>query len=56
MLMLLKYINSKQDSEINAAPLCLSNVSKDVSVDNMKKIELYKYVYDFPGWLWYYWC
>ena len=32
--------------EINAAPLCLSNVLKDFLVNNMKKTELYGYVYD----------
>ena len=26
-----------KDSEINVAPLCLGNVSKDFSFDNMKK-------------------
>ena len=31
--MVLKSINS----EVNAAPLCLGNVSKDFLVDNMKK-------------------
>ena len=36
-----------KDSEINAATLCSDNVSKDSSVDNMKKNELYGYVYDF---------
>ena len=36
-----------KDPEINAAPLCLSNVLKDFSVDNLKKIKLYGYVYDF---------
>ena len=35
------------DSEINAAPLCLGNVSKDFSVDNMKKTGLYGYFFDF---------
>ena len=34
-------------SEINAAPLCFSNVSKDFSVDDMKKTGLYGYIYDF---------
>ena len=34
------------DSEINLAPLCLGNVSKVLSVDNMKKIRLYGYIYD----------
>ena len=36
-----------KDSEINAIPLCLGNVSKDFSVDNMKKTGFYGYVYDF---------
>ena len=35
------------DSEINAAPLCLGNVSKDFSVYNMKKTGLYGYFFDF---------
>ena len=33
--------------EKKAASLCLGNVSKDFSVDNMKRTGLYKYVYDF---------
>ena len=36
-----------KDSEINAAPLCLGNVSKTFSVTNVKKTGLYGYVYDF---------
>ena len=36
-----------KDSEINAIPLCLGNVSKDFSVGNMKKTGLNGYVYDF---------
>ena len=36
-----------KDSEITAYPLCLRNISKDWSVDNMKKTELKSYVYDF---------
>ena len=36
-----------KDSEIVANPLCLENVSKDLSADNMKKPELNGYVYDF---------
>ena len=36
-----------KDSEIVASPLCLENISKDFSVDNMKKIGLNGYVYDF---------
>ena len=36
-----------KDSEIVAAPLCLGNVSKNWSVDNMNKTGLNGYVYDF---------
>ena len=36
-----------KDSEIVASPLCLGNISKDSSVDNMKKTGLNGYVYDF---------
>ena len=36
-----------KDSEIVATPLCLGNISKDWSVDNMKKTGLNEYVYDF---------
>ena len=36
-----------KDSEIVATPLCLGNISKDWSVDNMKKIGLNGYIYDF---------
>ena len=36
-----------KDSEIVANPLCLGNISKDWSVDNMKKIGFKGYVYDF---------
>ena len=36
-----------KDSEIVATPLCLGNISKDWSVDNMKKIGFNGYVYDF---------
>ena len=34
------------DSEIVATQLCLGNISKDVSVDNMKKSGLNGYVHD----------
>ena len=34
-------------SEIAATPLCLGNISKDLSVDIMKKTRLNEYVYDF---------
>ena len=36
-----------RDSEINAIPLYLGNISKDFSTDNMKKTGFYGYVYDF---------
>ena len=36
-----------KDSEILAYSLCLGNISKDWSVDNMKKTGLKGYVYDF---------
>ena len=36
-----------KDSEIVATPLCLANISKDFSVDNMKKTGLYGNVYEF---------
>ena len=36
-----------KDSEIVAFPLCLGNISKDWSADDMKKTEFNGYVYDF---------
>ena len=36
-----------EDSEITPYPLCLRNISKDWSVDNMKKTGLKGYIYDF---------
>ena len=36
-----------KDSKIVASPLCLDNISKDWSRDNMKKTGLTSYVYDF---------
>ena len=36
-----------KDSEIVATPLCIGNISKDWSVDNMKKTGFNGYVYDF---------
>ena len=37
-----------KNSEIVATPLCLGNISKDWSLDNMKKkTEVNGYVYDF---------
>ena len=36
-----------KNSEIVASPFCLGNISKDYSVDNMKKTGFNGYVYDF---------
>ena len=36
-----------KDSEIVATPLCLGNISKDWSVDNLRKTGFNGYVYDF---------
>ena len=36
-----------KDSEIVPSPLCLGNISKDWSVDNMKKTGFTGYVFDF---------
>ena len=36
-----------KDSEIVATPFCLGNISKDWSIDNMKKTGFDGYVYDF---------
>ena len=36
-----------KDSEIVATPLCLGNISKNWSTDNMKKTGFNGYVYDF---------
>ena len=45
---MLKYAEVKaKDSEINAVPLCLGNISNNFSVDNMKKTGLYGYIYGF---------
>ena len=48
------FVNGKEiakfkakDSKIVASPLCLGNISKDWSVDNMKKTGLNGYVYEF---------
>ena len=35
--MIQKFIDLKQDSDIVTTPLCLGNISKDWSKDNMKK-------------------
>ena len=36
-----------KDSEILVGPICLENISKDFSVDNMEKTGFTGYVYDF---------
>ena len=48
------FVNGKEiikfkakDSEIVATPLCLGNISKTWSVDNVKDTRLNGYVYDF---------
>ena len=48
------FVNGKEihkfkakDSEIVATPLCLGNISKDWSVDSMKRTGLNGYVYGF---------
>ena len=38
-----------KDSEIVASPLCLGNISKDWSKDNIKRTGLTGYVYDFSA-------
>ena len=46
--MVRKFINLKRKIlKIAATPLCLGNISKDWSVDNMKDTGLNGYVYDF---------
>ena len=36
-----------KDSEIKASPLCLGNISKDWSTDNMKRTDFNEHIYDF---------
>ena len=40
LLMLQKYINSKQKSKIKDYTLCFGNTSKDFTIDNIKKTGL----------------
>ena len=40
-------MNLKQDSETNAMPLCLGNISKGLSVDKKEKTGFYRCAYDF---------
>ena len=50
------FVNGKEiikfkakDSEIRAYSLCLGNILKDWSQDNMKKTEFNGYIYDFSA-------
>ena len=45
--MVQKLLFKAKDSETVATPLCLGNISKDWSVDNIKKTGLNGYVYGF---------
>ena len=47
LLTVLKYKLKVKDSELNAAPLFLGNVSKDCSVKSKRNTGLCEYVYDF---------
>ena len=38
-----------KDSEVASSLLCLRNISKDWSIDNMKKTGFNGYVYDFSA-------
>ena len=38
-----------KNSKIVATPLCQGNISKDWTVENMKKTELNGYIYDFSA-------
>ena len=48
LLIVQKFLNLKEKgSEIVATPLCLGKISKDFSVNNLKKTGLNGYGYDF---------
>ena len=56
------YVNGVQiyqfkakDSEIKPYPLCLGNISKDFTVDDLEDTGLNSYEWFFY-WLLYYWC
>ena len=38
-----------KDSEIVATPLCLGNISKDWSIDNMKKKRIFDFSVDYDS-------
>ena len=46
-LLMVKKLFKAKDSEIVASALCLGNISKDWSTDNMKKTGQNGYVYEF---------
>ena len=46
LTMLKLYKLKTKDSDINATLLCLGNVSKNFSADNLEKTGLYGYIYD----------
>ena len=43
----LSVIQKLKDSEIVPNPLCLENISKDWSIDNMKRTGFNGYIHDF---------
>ena len=47
LFMVQKSKSKAKNSEIVATPFCLGNISKDFSVDNMRKAGLNGYTYDF---------
>ena len=47
--MVQKFVNLKQKILQQQETLCLGNISKDQSTDNMKKTGLTGYVYDFSA-------
>ena len=47
LLMILKLLNSKQDSKILTTPLCIGNISKELSLVNMKRTRFNGCIYDF---------
>ena len=43
------YQFESKDSEINAHPMCLGNISRHFSVHNKNKIRLFEYMYDYDN-------
>ena len=50
LLIVQKLLNSKQKIQIVATVLCLGNISKDFSLDNMKKAGLKGYFFSVVIW------